>query len=133
MQTSEGRWVVPPQRAVWVLPGISHRVSSKTSFWLRTLYVEPQLTPLPSTCCVVGVDRLVQELFIAASEFGPAYEPRGREARLMRVILDRLPQLTASPLHLPSPADPRLKRLTQGLLRILPMDEPCRCWPRSAG
>jgi hypothetical protein len=67
--------VVPPQRAVWILPGIAHQVSSRKAFWLRTLYVEPGAAPLPDECCVVGVDRLVDELLIAASEFGANHPP----------------------------------------------------------
>jgi AraC-like DNA-binding protein len=115
VRTSAGLWVVPPQRAVWVLPGISHQVSSRKGFWLRTLYVEPGAAPLPSGCCVIGVDRLVDELLIAASKFGAAYPLGGPEERLIRVILDRLPQLTVSPLHLPSPRDPRLKGIADAL------------------
>ncbi|HEX8822904.1 MAG TPA: helix-turn-helix domain-containing protein [Archangium sp.] len=115
VRTSEGRWVVPPQRAVWILPGIAHQVSSRKAFWLRTLYVEPGVAPLPAECCVVGVDRLVDELLIAASEFGADYPPGGPEERLIQVILDRLPQLKVSPLYLPAPRDPRLKGLTEAL------------------
>ncbi|HPI63353.1 MAG TPA: AraC family ligand binding domain-containing protein, partial [Alphaproteobacteria bacterium] len=34
VQTTEGRWVVPPQRAVWILPDVLHQVSSRQGFWL---------------------------------------------------------------------------------------------------
>jgi AraC-like DNA-binding protein len=115
VRTSAGLWVVPPQRAVWILPGTAHQVSSRKAFWLRTLYVEPGAVPLPDACCVVGIDRLVDELLIAASEFGADYPPDGPEARLIQVILDRLPQLKVSPLHLPIPRDTRLKGMTEAL------------------
>ncbi len=114
-RTSAGLWVVPPQRAVWILPGVAHQVSSRKAFWLRTLYVEPGAAPLPEACCVVGVDRLVDELLIAASGFGADYPLGGPEERLIRVILDRLPQLKVSPLHLPAPRDARLKGLAEAL------------------
>lgn len=115
VRTARGRWVVPPQRAVWVLPGVAHQVSSRRRFWLRTLYVAPGVLPLPEECCVVAVDRLVDELLIAASGFGPSYPRRGPEERLLQVIVDRLPHLEVAPLHLPSPQDPRLKALTETL------------------
>ena len=107
--------MVPPLRAVWILPGVTHQVSSRKAFWLRTLYAEPGAAPLPDACCVVGVDRLVNELLIAASEFGASYPPGGPEERLIQVILDRLPRLKVSPLHLPSPRDPRLKGIADTL------------------
>ena len=115
VRTHAGLWVVPPQRAVWILPGIAHQVFSRKAFWLRTLYAEPGAAPLPDECCVVGVDRLVDELLIAASEFGAGYPLGGPEGRLIQVILDRLPQLRISPLHLPSPRDARLKGITSAL------------------
>ena len=115
VRTHTGLWVVPPQRAVWILPGIAHQVSSRKAFWLRTLYAEPDAAPLPDACCVVGVDRLVTELLIAASEFGAAYPPGGPEERLIQVILDRLPRLEVAPLHLPSPRDARLEGIAHAL------------------
>jgi len=44
-----------------------------------------------------------------------AYSPGGPEERLIQVILDRLPRLKVSPLHLPSPRDPRLKGIADAL------------------
>ncbi len=115
VRTKAGFWVVPPHRAVWVLPSIAHRVSSRKSFWLRTLYAEPQAVALPRTCCVVTVDRLVNELLLEASTFGPSYSATGPEARLVQVILDRLPMLAVAPLQLPTPEDARLRRIADAL------------------
>jgi AraC-like DNA-binding protein len=71
---------------------------------------------LPPACCVVAVDALVRELLFAAAAFGGAYPSEGAEARLVRVILDRLPALEVAPLELPSPRDPRLRRLADALV-----------------
>lgn len=117
VRTREGLWVVPPQRAVWVLPGVAHQISSRRGFWLRTLYAEPGALPLPPRCCVVAVDRLVDELLIAASAFGPGYPVEGPEARLIQVIIDRLPPLAVAPLHLPRPRDARVRRIADVLAK----------------
>jgi AraC-like DNA-binding protein len=117
VRTDAGVWVVPPHRAVWVLPGVAHQVSSRRAFELRTLYAEPLAVGLPARCCVVAVDALVQHLLVAAAAFGPDYPERGPEARLVQVILDRLPALLVSPLELPSPRDPRLVRIADVLER----------------
>src|SRR5687767_5595807 len=60
--TKTGRWVAPPQRAVWIPPGIAHAVASNRPFKLLTLYVDPGIVPLPEEPRVVAVDRLVEEL-----------------------------------------------------------------------
>ncbi len=116
VHSDAGQWVVPPQRAVWVPPQVRHRVSSSRAFWLRTLYAEPQRVPVPPQCTVVSVDLLVDELLRAAADFGPDYPQTGSEARLIAVILDRVPHLARAPLHLPRPSDPRLARIADTLL-----------------
>jgi AraC-like DNA-binding protein len=113
----DGQWVVPPQRAVWVPPRVKHRVSSRKGFKLRTLYAEPQHVSVPDRCTVVAVDALVDELLREAAGFGSDYPRRGPAARVMAVILDRVPHLATAPLHLPHPRDPRLLRVTNVLLR----------------
>lgn len=115
VRTEYGMWVVPPQRAVWVLPGVEHQVSSRKNFHLCTLYAEPEAVQLPQECCVVAVDRLVGELLIAASGFGPDYPEQGPQARLIQVILDRLPGLEIAPLNLPQPRHPRIRHIARAL------------------
>ncbi|WP_210235454.1 AraC family transcriptional regulator [Mesorhizobium sp. M8A.F.Ca.ET.165.01.1.1] len=65
---------------------------------------------------VVAVDRLADELLIAASKFGDSYPEDGPEARLMSVLLDRLQGLRPSDIALPEPVDERLHRITDRLL-----------------
>ena len=115
VRTEHGLWVVPPQRAVWVPPKVVHQVGSRKSFHLCTLYVEPDAAQLPQECCVVAVDRLVGELLMAASEFGSDYPEQGPQARLMQVILDRLPGLEVAPLNLPQPQHPRIRHIAKVL------------------
>jgi AraC-like DNA-binding protein len=114
--TPTGRWIAPPQRAVWVPAGMKHSVASRRAFRLLTLYVAPGTAALPDQCRVVAVDRLVAELLSAAAALGPAYPEGGPEERLLRVILDRLPALAVAPLlHLPEPTSRELKRITRAL------------------
>ncbi|APR86484.1 Transcriptional regulator, AraC family protein [Minicystis rosea] len=113
--TKAGRWVVPPQRAVWVPGGMEHAVASRRPFRLLTLYLDPAAAPLPPACRVVAVDRLAEELLRAAAAFGSDYPLGGSEERLMAVILDRLPALTEAPLSLPHPESPALQRIAAAL------------------
>lgn len=110
-RTADGLWVVPPQRAVWIVPGQTHKGSAPKGFRLRTLYAEPGVAPVPARSCVVSVDRLLDALLAEAAAFGPAYPAKGPEQRLIRVILDRLGRLEVFPSYLPTPTDARLARL----------------------
>ena len=112
VRTEDGLWVVPPQRGVWLLPGVLHQVSCTSRFRLRSLYADRDALALPPRCCVVGISALVSELLLAAASpvEGAAAGPTAR-ARLMQVILDHLPTMELRALHLPMPEDARLRRL----------------------
>lgn len=115
VRTAVGLWVVPPQRAVWILPGERHRGHAPRGCWLRTLYAEPGAVPMPPRCRVVNVDPLLRLLLVEASGFGPDHPAHGPEQRLMQVIVDRLSALQEVPAGLPLAVDPRLVRLTRRL------------------
>jgi AraC-like DNA-binding protein len=114
--TRNARFVIPPQRAVWIGPGAEHRILGRSPFWLTTCYIEPDLLPVVPETRVVAVDRLTDELLIASSRFGGEYLEVGPEARLISVLLDRLTTLMPTDIVLPEPQDPRLKRITDRLL-----------------
>ncbi|WP_322965636.1 helix-turn-helix domain-containing protein [Sphingomonas fuzhouensis] len=110
------RIVIPPQRAVWIGPGMEHRIISRSPFWLTTCYIEPELVMVPDGVQAVSVDHLTDQLLIAAARFGGDYPPDGPEARLIAVLLDRLPVLAPANIYLPQPQDTRLRRITERLL-----------------
>lgn len=116
VSTEAGRWMAPPQRAVWVPSGMAHAVASRRPYRLLTLYVEASLVPFGDECRVVAVEPLVEHLLQAAAAFGSDYAAGGAEERLVRVILDRLPALAVAPLlHLARPSSPELLRITKAL------------------
>ncbi|RWR32086.1 AraC family transcriptional regulator [Sinirhodobacter populi] len=116
VMTRRARFVIPPQRAVWIEPGVEHRIASQAPFWLTTCYVEPGLVDVPDMVQAVAVDRLTDELLIAASSFGGDYPENGREARLVAVLLDRMPRLKPMDIYLPEPGDARLRRIADRLI-----------------
>jgi len=127
VRTSEGTWVVPPQRAVWIPARIPHSVVISGAASMRTLYLRARLVRrLPRSCRVVNVSPLLRELVLHACK-SPALKKRGRvQAHLIEVIVDQLETVEAIPLQLPSPLDSRAVRLADALLRN-PSD------PRSLG
>lgn len=114
--TERARWVIPPQRAVWLAPYTAHRVESHAPFWLTTCYVEPELICLPEAAFAVSVDKLTNELLIEAASFGSDYPSNGAKARIINVLLDRLPNLSKTDIFLPEPMDKRIKRITDFLI-----------------
>lgn len=133
VRTRDGLWVVPPQRAVWLLPEIEHQVSSSKAFWLCSLYVRPGAIRLPPACCVVGVSPLVAELIKAAADGGLNCLPNSPQARLFRVILDHLSTIAVPALHLPVPRDARLRRITEALNRDPSDQRTLQTWAVHAG
>lgn len=119
--TEIGVWVVPPQRAVWIPPGIEHHVKAQgTALSLRSLYIDvSQRGELPDECCVVTVSPLLRELVLAAMSIAADPPPDSPDGRLISVLLDQIEVLPMTSLHLPMIKDKRLRALADEL-----MDDP---------
>src|SRR5579859_6704808 len=65
VRTSQGAWVVPTHRAVWIPATVSHTITMSGPVAMRTLYLKPRLAKmLPRDCCVVNVSPLLRELIL---------------------------------------------------------------------
>lgn len=133
--TEAGTWVVAPEQAVWVPPGVEHQVGHSTAIAMRTLYIDPEVAAreLPRECCVVAVPALLRQLILRAMEVGLDYAPGSAGARVMAVILDELRALKPEPLHLPHPRDARLKRIAEALLADPADGRALADWAKAAG
>jgi AraC-like DNA-binding protein len=134
VSTAAGTWVVAPEQAVWVPPGVEHQVGHRTGIAMRTLYVDVTVAQeLPGECCVVAIPPLLRQLILRAMETGLDYAPDGAGARLMAVLLDELRALQPEPLHLPHPRDARLIKITEALLADPADGRALADWARQAG
>lgn len=117
VETPAGRWIVPPSRGLWMPAGTPHSVRAVGALQMRSTYVRPDAAPpsLPAAPQAVGISSLLRELILAASQIVQPYTADSREGRLMRLLLDELQLLPVLPLHLPEPADPRLRRVCAAL------------------
>ena len=107
-----GQWIVPPTRAIWMPAGVAHLIRCVGVVHMRSLYIRPDAAPqLPTRAHAVGVSGLLRELILAATEVAQPYDIDARDGRLMRLLLDELHALPVLPLHLPLPADARLRRI----------------------
>ncbi|MFH8223592.1 AraC family transcriptional regulator [Streptomyces sp. NPDC018057] len=110
--TERGTWVAPANRVTWTPPGFvhSHRFYGRTNTRLLTVPVElcAELLPYPS---VFAVSPLLREAVLALTENRPENRPGARQ-RLLAVVIDELTDTPELSLHLPEPADDRLRAVT---------------------
>ena len=117
--TSEGSWVVPPRRALWIPPGVAHEVHMGGPVTTRSAYVTPdaaRAAGLPTRCQVIAVSPLLHELLMEAVDLPAEYELDGRDGRLMTLLLDEIRRMPALPLNTPLPREKRLAALCRELL-----------------
>ncbi len=130
--TEAGRWTVPPQQAVWIPAATSHDVQMPGPVSMRSLYIRPDIaSSLASECKVVEVTPLLREL-IATLVTGQRADLQQLE-RLMAVLVDEVKLLHSPPLHLPTPHDHRLCRITEVLINNPSDERDLETWSQSVG
>jgi AraC-like DNA-binding protein len=116
IQTSAGRFVAPPQRAVWIPAGMPHRVFSSPHTEMRSLYLDCSVTAWAAERCqVLAVSDLLRELIRRFSELPVEYAEDGPDGRLAQVLLDQLAAAPQVDLMLPLPLDSRLRQIYRSL------------------
>ncbi|CAH1694648.1 AraC family transcriptional regulator [Hyphomicrobiales bacterium] len=118
VQTSRGSWLLPPHRAGWIPPGVSHkiRLSGVVSGW--GVLVTPDASQgLPAEPCVVGVSDLMGALVRRAANWQSKEQLDDEQERIVAVLLDEVRRARREPLHLPMPVDHRLLRVAMALLQ----------------
>lgn len=115
-EVSKGLWMVPPQCALWIPGGMEHSIRGVGDVAVYILFVEPdEAQALPTDCCTVAIAPLLRELIIAVSNLPALYDCDGAEGRLAQTMLDQLAAAPVESLHLPLPADPRLRTIADAL------------------
>jgi AraC-like DNA-binding protein len=134
VRTRTGSHVAPPQRAVWVPPGMPHEVTTSRRAEMRSLYVRADQTIFcPPRCLVLSVTLLARELIQAAAALPPLYDESGPAGRLVAVLLDQLATLPEAGFSLPWPTDPRLVAVCQALVDAPDDTRGVAAWAKSAG
>ena len=122
--TPSGSWVVPSHRAVWIPAGVAHSHRAHGPTRMQTLSFPATVNPLSLTQpTVLAVSPLLREVIVSltADVLDPQFTDQQRD-HLVQVALDHLRPIDSSPLHLPTPTDPRLCDLA-AILRADPADQ----------
>jgi AraC-like DNA-binding protein/quercetin dioxygenase-like cupin family protein len=117
VHTDAGSWVVPPNRALWMVTGLLHTVTMSGDVVMRTAYIDVEkVTTLPEESSVINVSPLLRELLIEAARISPTEDLVGRNDRLIDLLIDEIRISTTIPLRLPMPKDKRLRSICNDLL-----------------
>ena len=132
LEACEADWLLPSPQALWMPAGVPHAITVLRGLAMRSLYLDEAALPLdsraglPQGCRVLPVSPLLRALVLRLVSISPRQEDEGpkegvrslpdrRRTRLLAVLLDELGDLPALPLTLPTPKDPRLRRVTEAL------------------
>jgi AraC-like DNA-binding protein len=132
--TGTGAFVVPPQRALWMPPGVVHALRMEGAVAMRTLYIEPGAAKgMPGDCAVVEVSALLRALILAAMDEPVLYDRSGRGGLIFRLILRELRAAPQLKLSIALPRDARLLRLCGSVLKDPGSDTTLDNWADKVG
>lgn len=110
-------WIVPPGSAIWIPSNALHGIKSSGLVAGYDAFIDPTACAhLPSKCCAVLVTALLRELLARAATLPLLYEESAANARLLGVLIDELTAAPVDHLHLPMPADPRLRKIVNEMM-----------------
>jgi AraC-like DNA-binding protein/mannose-6-phosphate isomerase-like protein (cupin superfamily) len=121
VETDDGAWTVPGERAVLIPPRARHQVRM-LDVQTSSLYIEPAAAPWwPDRCRVVEVGPLLRELLLAAADLTVAEltdddAAADRAGALVSLLLFELADLTEVPLHVALPHGPPFGELCRRYL-----------------
>lgn len=112
-----GLWIVPPRSAIWIPGGALHSIKASGRLEGYNAFVDPDVdVRLPEDCLAVSVTPLLRELLARSAGLSVLYEEGGANSRLVAVLLDELAAAQVEDLHLPMPADQRLRKIVTDMM-----------------
>nr|WP_150621096.1 helix-turn-helix transcriptional regulator [Pandoraea horticolens] len=117
IEAATGRWLVPPTTAVWLRPGIPHRLVIPAPAAVHGIFIhEAAAVRLPAQDCVLHVSPLLRELIGALTSLDLKSAHSKREKLLGDLLLEELGLQPPLPFHLPWPSDAQIRRVCDALV-----------------
>jgi AraC-like DNA-binding protein len=116
--TTEGLWLLPPQRAVWMPAGLVHEMRARSAVSLRTLYIREAACPIsfPQKPRSIRVSTLLRELILRIAGMSLARDPSEHERRILDLLFFEIVWEADGVLHLPMAKDKRLAIICRALI-----------------
>ncbi|QCI63876.1 AraC family transcriptional regulator [Phreatobacter stygius] len=117
--TPTGRWLVPPERAVWVPARFAHAIDMLSDVEMRSTYVaagaahDGWVAAAPGQDRVIAVSGLLRALILA--QFDQPLAP-GRRRAVTALLLDEVARAEAAPTFVPMPKSPAMIRLAESVV-----------------
>lgn len=109
-------FVISPEQAAWVPPGVAHQVGSILGAEFRSLWIAPEtMVALPEAPFVFEVRPLLRALIVEASDLAAATDAGPYGERINRLILDQLGNVRPLERSLPWPTSSALMRMCEAL------------------
>ncbi|WP_246727827.1 helix-turn-helix transcriptional regulator [Chelativorans sp. Marseille-P2723] len=134
VSTEGGRWMVPPEHAIWLPPDVDHALDMLGDVQMHSIYVlRGAIDGLPEGLRVFSVTSLMRSLIIEAMAHPRDDPPTARTSLILDLLLHEILTLPEQPLALPIPADRRLSELCRRFLEAPSPHDTIDEWARSAG
>ena len=109
VSTPQGAWAAPPERAVWIPPGVEHAVKMVGAVSTRSVLITAGACPERGDCCeVLAVSPLLRRLLIESVDLPIEYDLEGRDGLLMALLAREIALAPTVPLAVPFPRSPAL-------------------------
>jgi AraC-like DNA-binding protein len=109
VDTAQGAWIAPPERAVWIPAGVAHAVSMVGAVSTRSVLIDPAACMARgSQCQVLEVSPLLRSLLLTAADITAEYDVDGRDGLVMDLLIAEVIAASVVPLAAPFPQSPAL-------------------------
>lgn len=116
IETDAGIFVIPPEQALWLPPGIAHQHFCKNKVSYRSLHMDAELSKiLGNKVRPLTVDPLLKSLILEISNWPKDYQETEQTQRFILVLLDRLAMAKSNQLFMPTIQDKRLLPIIETL------------------
>lgn len=134
VSSSDGHWVVPPNRALWLAPHVSHKIRMLGKVRLRSVFINRgYLHGLPAHSCTLPVSSLFREIVCAVAAAPMSGRSCRRTMLLMELLLEEVTRHADLPLHLPTPHDHRLAAICTHIQEHLDDTKTLQEWAKDLG
>lgn len=134
VSSSDGHWVVPPNRALWLAPRVTHKIRMLGKVQLRSVFINSGfLRGLPMKSRTLPVSPLFREIVCAVAAEPSRDESCRRTMLLMELLLEDIARHADSPQRLPTPHDYRLATICTHIQEHLDDTKTLQEWARDLG
>jgi AraC-like DNA-binding protein len=118
MEVASGQnlWKIPPHFGLWIPARIPHQIRMPEAVSMRTLYLRPAFTDLPSVCTVLHVGALLRELIIEIVRVGRLRIRDRIECALHELLIAELKRASPVPTVVVLPRDNRARSIAETVI-----------------